>query len=1017
MAYADGTVVIDTEIDTDGIQAGSKEAEARIRNLAKKVNDIGATAKAALNKQIDAFAKLNNEYAAQEQKVESLRKKVAEYGNQKIPTDEYREIQTQIEQATAKLNRLKESQERYIAGGGKTNSNTYRRQAYDMEELANTIKYAESELKDLEDTGQAFKTATGTKEAMSDMAKLVQEESKLSDMNNRLYTSYSGITAKVEDYGRKAAEAERKAEEKAEQKIVALNQKLEATRAKEVQAAMEADKLKNIADNAQIASKRIVKLNEELARLKARQAELEKAGVSNGYKEYESNALKIQKLNGKLDSYKKALSSVNDRQNRFGSSAKKAASSVDKVGKSSNRARMGLGRMLSMSLMMSVAFRAFSAIFGGIKSGFDNLAQYSGTTNQSISMLWSSLVRLQNALATAFSPILAVVAPILTKFIDMLSTAASYVSMFFSFLSGKSTYTRAIAVQKNYAASLGDTASAAKDAADATEDAAKAAEDYLSPLDDINKYTADDSSSKSPSSGSGGSGGGVGATGPMFEDVAITDIPILEKLKDILSQIFKPFKQAWQQEGKATIDAAKLAFTNLKSLAKDVGKSMLEVWTNGTGTQLLSTTLQIAQAILTTIGRIAGKLDEAWNKNSVGTAIIQAIADILQKILDFVNRIAWATADWAAKLDFYPLLDSIRQLLESVSPLVEKIGNFLGNVYEKIILPFLTWLIETGLPTVIEWLGKFFDFLSEHQWIIDLLGATLLGAFAASKIVALITSIMGAIELLMSIIGTKGLIGLLGGPLAVAIAATIAILILLVTHWDTVKNTMNTIKDWIANAFVHDWTKEFGYLGGYLNAWFKNIKNLWDGIKQIFNGIITFVKGVFTGNWRQAWEGVRQIFAGVWNSFAEIVKAPINTIIAFINSFLYVIQVMQNSFANALNSMSISLPHWLEKLTGFSSVGFNVGYWSAPMVPYLAQGAVIPPNREFMAVLGDQKSGNNIEAPESLIRRIVREESGNGKGSTYNVTAQVNRRTLFDLVLEEGKVRRTVTGRNPFETV
>ena len=911
MAYADGTVVIDTEINADGIQAGSKDIEASLRNLAKETNNIGATAKAALNKQIDAFAKLNNEYAAQEQKVESLRKKVAEYGNQKIPTDEYREIQAQIAEATAKQNRLTEARDRYLANGGKTSSNTYKKQTYDLEELANTIKYAEGELKDLEERGKAFTTGTGTKEAKKDIEKLAQAERKLADMNNRLKTSYDGITNKAEEYGKKAEKA----------------------------------------------------------------------------------------------------------NNRAKVSAKKASGELDKVSKSSGRARMGLGRMLAMSLMMSVAFRAFSAIFGGIKSGFDNLAQYSGTTNQSISMLWSSLVRLQNALATAFSPILTVIAPILTKFIDMLSTAASYVSMFFSFLSGKSTYTRAIAVQKNYAASLGDTASAAKDAADATEDAAKAAEDYLSPLDDINKFTAEDSSSKSPSSGSGGSGGGVGAAEPMFEDVAITDIPILEKLKDILSQIFKPFKQAWQQEGKATIDAAKLAFTNLKSLASDVGKSMLEVWTNGTGTQLLSTTLQIAQAILTTIGRIAGKLDEAWNKNSVGTAIIQAIADILQKILDFVNRIAWATADWAAKLDFYPLLDSIRQLLESVSPLVEKIGNFLGNVYEKIILPSLTWLIETGLPTVIEWLGKFFDFLSEHQWIIDLLGATLLGAFAASKIVALITSIMGAIELLMSIIGTKGLIGLLGGPLAVAIAATIAILVLLVTHWDTVKNTMNAIKDWIANAFVHDWTKEFGYLGGYLNAWFKNIKNLWDGIKQIFNGIITFVKGVFTGNWRQAWKGVRQIFAGVWNSFAAIVKAPINTIIAFINSFLYAIQTMQNSFANALNSMSISLPHWLEKLTGFSSVGFNVGYWSAPMVPYLAQGAVIPPNKEFMAVLGDQKSGNNIEAPESLIRRIVREESGNGKGSTYNVTAQVNRRTLFDLVLEEGKVRRTVTGRNPFETV
>lgn len=911
MAYADGTVVIDTELDTDGIQAGSKEVEARLRNLAREVNNIGATAKAALNKQIDAFAKLNNEYAAQEQKVESLRKKVAEYGNQKIPTDEYKEIQAQIAEATAKQNRLIEARDRYLANGGKTSSNTYKKQTYDIEELANTIKYAEGELKDLEERGKAFTTGIETKEAKKDIEKLAQAERKLADMNNRLKTSYDDITSKAEEYGKKAEKA----------------------------------------------------------------------------------------------------------NNRSKVSAKKASGELDKVSKSSGRARMGIGRMLAMSLMMSVAFRAFSAIFGGIKSGFDNLAQYSGTTNQSISMLWSSLVRLQNALATAFAPILTVIAPILTKFIDMLSTAASYVSMFFSFLSGKSTYTRAIAVQKNYAASLGDTASAAKDAADATEDAAKAAEDYLSPLDDINKFTAEDSSSKSPSIGSGGSGGGVGAAGPMFEDVAITDIPILEKLKDILSQIFKPFKQAWKQEGKATIDAAKLAFTNLKSLAGDVGKSMLEVWTNGTGTQLLSTTLQIAQAILTTIGRIAGKLDEAWNKNSVGTAIIQAIADILQKILDFVNRIAWATADWAAKLDFYPLLDSIRQLLESVSPLVEKIGNFLGNVYEKIILPSLTWLIETGLPTVIEWLGKFFDFLSEHQWIIDLLGATLIGAFAAAKIVPLILGIKNSIEVLMAIIGEKGLIGLLGGPLAVAITATIAILILLVTHWDTVKNTMNTIKDWIANAFVRDWKKEFGYLGEYLNAWFKNIKNLWDGIKQIFNGIITFVKGVFTGNWRQAWEGVRQIFAGVWNSFDAIVKAPINAVIAFINSFLYAIQVMQNSFANALNSMSISLPHWLEKLTGFSSVGFNVGYWSAPMVPYLAQGAVIPPNREFMAVLGDQKSGNNIEAPESLIRRIVREESGNGKGSTYNVTAQVNRRTLFDLVLEEGKVRRTVTGRNPFETV
>lgn len=120
---------------------------------------------------------------------------------------------------------------------------------------------------------------------------------------------------------------------------------------------------------------------------------------------------------------------------------------------------------------------------------------------------------------------------------------------------------------------------------------------------------------------------------------------------------------------------------------------------------------------------------------------------------------------------------------------------------------------------------------------------------------------------------------------------------------------------------------------------------------------------------------------------------------------------------NALNSMSISLPHWLEKLTGFSSVGFNVGYWSAPMVPYLAQGAVIPPNKEFMAVLGDQKNGNNIEAPESLIRRIVREESGNNGTRRIEVPVYLNRREIARAVLEEGRCLRTVTGRNPFELI
>lgn len=133
---------------------------------------------------------------------------------------------------------------------------------------------------------------------------------------------------------------------------------------------------------------------------------------------------------------------------------KNAAKSLTGAKKSSSGFGLSLGTLVKYGFGIRSLYVLVNKLRSALVDGFKNLSQYSGETNGSISMLWSSLERLKNSLATAFAPILTVVAPILSKFIDMLSTAASYVSMFFSFLSGKSTYTRAIAVQKNYAATV-----------------------------------------------------------------------------------------------------------------------------------------------------------------------------------------------------------------------------------------------------------------------------------------------------------------------------------------------------------------------------------------------------------------------------------------------------------------------------------------------------------------------------------------------------------------------------------
>lgn len=912
----DGSIVINTKIRTDGVKAGAQEIEAGLRRAADRVDNLGTSAKNAINKQIDAFAKLNNEYSAQEQKVESLRQKVESYANQRIPTAEYKEISDQISKAEAKLNQLMSSQERFAANGGKKNTSTYKKMQYDIDELANTIKYARSELIDLEVSGKAFSTGVNTKEAQADMERLASAERRLADMQNRLNTSYSGIKSKLASYG-------------------------------------------------------------------------------TG-----------------LVSLKEKLFGVNSANNKTANSNSKLSRSFKDTSKSAGSARMSIGRMLTMSVLFSSVFRILSALTQGIIGGFNNLAQYSKTANANISTLWGSLIRLQNAFATAFSPILTVITPILSRFIDLISTAITYVGMFFGYLAGNKTYTKALAVQKDYAASLDKTAKS-------TKKATKAAKDYLSPLDEINRYTTNKDTDTTPS------GSDVNGTpiSKMFEEVPIDAPPIFEKIKDVLGQIFQPFKEAWEREGKNTIDAAKYALSELGALAKSVGSSMLEVWTNGTGTQILSTILQIVQGLLTTIGNIARQLDIAWNKNAVGTAIIQAIADAFQKVLDIINRLVWDTAQWAGSLNFYPLLNSIKNLFESMSPLIEAIGSFLERLYTNIILPMLTWLIESGLPALINVLAGLFNFLSEHQWIVDAIGTALVTAFATSKIVPLIATISSAVLGFAGHIGTLidilkgggGLIGVIGqvvstfGIVPIAIATAIAAIILIATHWNQLKAVMLKLMDWIKGVFATDWHAQFGVFGDVVEVFLNSFKGIFNSIKQICSGFVTFLKGVFTGNVNMALKGILNILRGAANLIYSIFKAPVNMVIALFNGLNQAIINAINGLVDGLNH--IKVPDWVP---GIGGKGINLSHANYTRIPYLAQGAVIPAGNPFLAVLGDQTKGNNLEMPEKLLRKIVSEESGKGTGM-IKLVVNLDSRTVLEQLINTAKEMQMSNGQNVFE--
>lgn len=225
---------------------------------------------------------------------------------------------------------------------------------------------------------------------------------------------------------------------------------------------------------------------------------------------------------------------------------------------SANNASFSIGRMIGMSVLYSTVFGMISKVNSGIMTGINNLAQYSSATNASISSMMSALTQLQNSLATAFAPILSVVAPILTAFMNMLSKAITYVGMFIAALTGQKSFTRAKAVQEDYAASLNKTSSGANKAAKATKNNAKATkkaskeiQTYLSGLDEVRQYQKekdnDTPSSSTPSAGGGGGGGGY--TGPsigdMFEKVPIESsiADIAKKIKDLIK------KEDWEGLG------------------------------------------------------------------------------------------------------------------------------------------------------------------------------------------------------------------------------------------------------------------------------------------------------------------------------------------------------------------------------------------------------------------------------------------------------------------------------------
>lgn len=484
-------------------------------------------------------------------------------------------------------------------------------------------------------------------------------------------------------------------------------------------------------------------------------------------------------------------------------------------------------------------YRAFSAIIhsiaAGFKEGMDNAYQYSkalgGSLASSLDSISTSFLYFKNSIGAAVAPLINMLAPAIEYVIDKCVALINVLNQVFAKLSGASTWTKAVKYPTQYA-----------EAANSATAANKELKKSILGIDEINALQDNNSS-----------GGGGGASGQdysqMFEEVQLGEVA------NPFADFFKPFADAWANEGQNTINAVKTAFEGIKDFCTAVGDSFREVWTNGTGQQTLEIILRIFQNILKCVGNLGSGLAKAWKANDNGTKILQNIWNIFNDLLSFVEGIYGATADWLATLDFTPLMTAFQGCTAALEPLVDLIGGTLLWLYQTVLLPIASWAIEEAAPASIDAitaalsaLQAFFEpFLAGVQELWTAIQPVV--EWVESVVIVIIDGVKSIFEKLAATFQEKGekIQNIVSG-IGDVISAV----------WVVVEPIFNLLKDLVGDVF--------SFIGDIISS-------VVGFVIDLFSGLIDFVAGVFTGDWERAWNGIKDIFVGIWDLIKGVALA------------------------------------------------------------------------------------------------------------------------------------------------
>ena len=533
----------------------------------------------------------------------------------------------------------------------------------------------------------------------------------------------------------------------------------------------------------------------------------------------------------------------------------------------------------------------------------------------------------------------------------------------------------------------GGVADGAEDAAEATEKARKANKKYLSGLDEIRTF-------QSSTEGVGDlTGGGISGQPVDFGTVntdgektnTIFDA-LIEKAKE-LADIFKSGFMDGLGDFQPRLDSIKESIASIK-------ESLTEIFTDA-GVQDAAN--NFVNTFVYALGQVVGSI--ASIGLTIGTNLVGGLSKYLaqnterikQYFIDMFNvgaeisasignlweSVAYIFEAFASETAQQMTADVISIITEAFMSLTEVSARFTSDLISLISQPIIDSKeqIKTALEDLIAGFQKVTDsiskIMSDIGKFIDQIYGNIIAPIFDNLKERLTSLLQDNFSPFVSQVGE--LLGSIGEALLSLWEGILQPLI----QW-VISNILPVVTP-IVNAVLNVVTNVIG-----------GIVDLVGGLIQKLTGLIDFIVGVFTGDWEKAWNGIGNIFSGIINSITSVIESFINSAIDAINGLI-----------GGVNSLTESVG--IPKIPTIPRVE----------IPKLATGAVIPPNAPFMAMLGDQKHGTNIEAPLDTIKQAVREVVGNGNGGIIHAHLYLDGREVYNTFIDIAKMEQTATGVNP----